>query len=136
MRRDDCWLLSLTPSYSYIPEGTATKFHFWSIHRDARNFSCPDTFWPERWLIAEGIEPSQEKLVHNPNSFVPFSFGPYNCVGKNVALQEMRTLLCHLMHALNFRLPDGYDPQKFEDSLEDQFAIKLGELPVIFEHRD
>lgn len=71
----------------------------------------------------------------NQNAFIPFSFGPYNCVGKNVAMQEMRTLLCHLMHTLNFRFPDGYDPKKFEDSMEDQFAFKLDKLPVIVECR-
>ena len=126
----------LTLMGSYIPEGTATKFHFWTIQRDARNFSHPDTFWPERWLIAEGLEPATEKLAHNVNAFVPFSFGPYSCVGKTVALQEMRTILCHFIYTLNFRFPARYDPQRFEDSLEDQFGIKLGELPVIVERRD
>nr|AAX81444.1 high nitrogen upregulated cytochrome P450 monooxygenase 2 [Phanerodontia chrysosporium] len=120
----------------YIPEGTATKFHFWSIQRDPRNFSHPDTFWPERWLVAEGLEHADEPLTHNANAFVPFSFGPYNCVGKNVAMQEMRMLLCHLMHTLDLRFPEGYVPRAFEDALEDQFGFKVGELPVIVQRRE
>ncbi|GJE89584.1 cytochrome P450 [Phanerochaete sordida] len=120
----------------HIPEGTAVKFHFWSIHRDPRNFSHPDSFWPERWLIAEGLEPATDKFTHSANAFIPFSFGPYNCVGKSVAMQEMRTLLCHLVHTLDFRFPKDFDPTKFEDTMEDQFAFKLGELPVIVQRRE
>ena len=63
--------------------------HFWSVHRDARNFSYPDTFWPDRWLIAEGIQESKEKITHNPDAFIPFSFGPANCVGKNLAMASI-----------------------------------------------
>ena len=121
---------------SFIPEGTATRVHFWSVHRDARNFSYPETFWPERWLIAEGLEPSGEKIVHNPNAFVPFSFGPYNCVGKNIAMQEMRVLICHLIQKLRFRIADPSDFAKFEREAKDQFVYVVGELRVVVERRD
>ncbi|GBE87050.1 Cytochrome P450 67 [Sparassis crispa] len=39
----------------YLPEETNASIHTWSVHRDARNFSMPDKFWPERWLIAEDL---------------------------------------------------------------------------------
>ncbi|PSS01016.1 hypothetical protein PHLCEN_2v4082 [Hermanssonia centrifuga] len=120
----------------YVPEGNQARIHFWSVHRDARNFSYPEKFWPERWLIAEGLQDSPEKITHNPNAFIPFSFGPSNCVGKNLALQEMRMLVCHFMQKLDARFPDGWNPDEWEGDLEDKLVTKLGHLPVIVERRD
>ena len=121
---------------SYIPEGTQTRIHFWSVHRDPRNFSHPGTFWPDRWLIAEGLQALQEKIVHNPNAFIPFSFGPYNCVGKNIAMQEMRLLLCHFVQKLTFRAANEQDFAKYCQAMQDQFVMVVGELPVVVERRD
>ena len=121
---------------SFIPEGTQTRVHFWSVQRDPRNFSYPDTYWPDRWLIAEGLQEHAEKIVHNVNAWVPFSFGPSNCVGKNLALQEMRMLVCHLVQKLNFRFPDGYDPMQYEREMRDRFVVTVSRLPVIVERRD
>nr|BAL05148.1 cytochrome P450 [Phanerodontia chrysosporium] len=123
----------------YIPEGTQTRIHFWSVHRDPRYFSRPEAFWPDRWLIAEGLQAhaaGDEPFVHNPNAWTPFSFGPSNCVGKNLALQEMRMLLVHLMHRLTVRLADGWDPAQYERDMEDRFVFSIGRLPVVVERRD
>ena len=43
-------------SHRYIPPGTSFWIPTYTMHRDPRNFSpTPDTFWPERWLMAAGI---------------------------------------------------------------------------------
>jgi cytochrome P450 len=120
---------------SYIPEGTTVKFPHWAIHHDPRNFSYPQTFWPERWLIASDIEPCDEKIVHNETAFIPFSAGPYACVGKNVGQQEMRMLLCHFVQTLDFRFADGYDPSEYVEAMRDKFAMMLGPLPTIVTRR-
>ncbi|GJE99305.1 cytochrome P450 [Phanerochaete sordida] len=120
----------------FIPEGTMTRIHFWSVHRDARYFSAPGTFWPERWLAAEGAAARPAGFVHDANAWVPFSFGPSNCVGKALALQEMRMVLCHLVRRLRFRFADGYDPAQYERDLEDRFVASVGRLPVVVEARD
>ena len=108
----------------------------WSVHRDPRNFSYPNTFWPDRWLIAEGLQESQEKITHNMNAFMPFSFGPSNCVGKNLAMLEMRFVVCHAFQKLDLRFPDDWNPQQWEVELQDKFIQKLGRLPVIVSARD
>lgn len=122
-------------SNSYIPEGTQTRIHTWSVQRDARNFSHPNVFWPDRWLIAEGLQSHPEKIVHNPNAWIPFSFGPANCVGKNIAMQEMRSVLCHLVQRLDVRLADGYDPDDYERDMEDRLVFAIASLPVVVEQR-
>ena len=120
---------------SYVPEGNQARVHFWSVHRDARNFTHATTYLPERWLIAEGLESTPPSFVHNRNAFVPFSFGPANCVGKNLAMQEMRELLCHFIHELTVRFADGCNPAQYEEEMADWFVCSIGHLPVVVERR-
>ena len=63
---------------SYIQEGNSAAVNFLAIQRDPKNFSpFPDTFWPDRWLVAKGLidPPAQGEFVHETSAFVPFSFG-------------------------------------------------------------
>lgn len=122
--------------FSFVPEGTQTRVHPYTMHRDPRNFSHPDIFWPDRWLIASGSLPSSEKVVHNPDAFIPFSTGPNNCVGKNLAFLEMRMLICHFVQKLEVHLADGWDRTKWLDELEDAFVTGMGKLPVTLRRRD
>lgn len=72
---------------SYIPEGTTASINIFATQRDPRNFSpSPDLFWPDRWLIAQGLQPAPTGFVHNGTAFIPFSFGPSNCAGKPLAM--------------------------------------------------
>ncbi|KAH9059080.1 high nitrogen upregulated cytochrome P450 monooxygenase 2 [Lactarius vividus] len=72
-----------------IPEETQLSLHTYSIHRDPQNFHMPEAFLPERWF-SKGA-PAGE---HNTAAFFPFSYGPRICAGKNLALMEVRMLLC------------------------------------------
>ena len=108
------------------------------MQRDARYFSHPDTYWPERWLVAEGLEraPEGETFVHNANAFVPFSFGPSNCVGKNLAQMEMRMVCCHLLQNLEFELAKDWDPAVRERDVEDRFVVLMkSPVPVTIRRR-
>ena len=49
----------------------------------ARNFVHPEQFEPERWM-GELAGP------HNVEAFVPFAYGPGVCIGKPVALYNMK----------------------------------------------
>lgn len=135
--------LSLGFARSYLPEGTNASVHFYSVHRDSRNFAPHTTsFWPDRFRIAAGeITPAdagidERNFVHNAAAFVPFSFGPANCVGKNLALQEMRMTVCLLMQRLEMRFAPGFDPESYEQGLRDYFVVKKPELRVDVSLRD
>ena len=123
--------VQLIISRSFIPEGTQARIHFYSVHRDPKNFSYPDEFWPDRWLIAEGIQESNEKIVHNPDAFIPFSFGPANCVGKNLAMKELKMVFTHLLQQADFEFAEGYDPSSWDDEVEEYFTMDIGKLPVV-----
>lgn len=128
---------------SYIPENTSASIPFYSLHRDPRNFSpFPDTFLPERWLPADKqikLEPAifkdQSKVVHNSDAWIPFSTGPRNCVGKNLAWMEMRMLVCLVMQKYEMRFEEGYVPKQWKDDMQDYFVMMKGRLPVVLTPR-
>jgi cytochrome P450 len=88
----------------FIPAGTTVACPTYTLHRDrkyltlnfdcvnltylltfsAHNFTDPEVFKPERWLSGSAEEP------HNPDAFIPFSYGPGVCIGKPVALHNMK----------------------------------------------
>ncbi|GAM91093.1 hypothetical protein ANO11243_091400 [Dothideomycetidae sp. 11243] len=74
-----------------------------ATYRDPANFLNPDTFDPQRWLD----DPKYEK--DNRSSFQPFSFGPRNCVGKNLAYAETRLILTKMVFAFDMELGTGMD---------------------------
>ncbi|KAF8258322.1 high nitrogen upregulated cytochrome P450 monooxygenase 2 [Lactarius quietus] len=97
-----------------IPEETQLSLHTYSIHRDPRNFHTPDAFLPERWLSTGA--PAGE---HNTAAFFPFSYGPTNCVAKNMALMEMRMVLCWLLQKFRFSGAPGMRLEEWEGRISD-----------------
>ena len=68
----------------HFPPGTVLSVPSYSIHH-SREIWGPDAneFRPERW---ETLTPRQK------NAFIPFSYGPRACVGRNVAEMEMKMI--------------------------------------------
>ncbi|KAF9651179.1 cytochrome P450 [Thelephora ganbajun] len=124
----------------YFPEGTVVGIHTFTLHRDPRNFSpFTDEFWPERWLIAQSSMelPSsipKADFVHNTAAFIPFSCGPANCIGKPLAILELRMAAVSILQNLDVRFEDGY-ARTWEDEWKDHFVLMTGKLPVVFSNR-
>ena len=70
-------------------------------------------------------------LAHDTRAYLPFSFGPANCVGKQLAMKNMRTVVCHVVQRLEFRLPEGVGVEELEKS----FEYTSGVLPVVVRWR-
>ena len=136
-----------------LPPGTLVHIPHYVVHRDPRNFVFPETFWPERWLIASGqlllesarlphgLAPSpgnrkpEFEFVHNEAAFIPFSIGPMNCPGKGLAMQQMRMVICALVQKFNFRLQEGWDPRRYQEDFSDYFTANRPDLPVELDPR-
>lgn len=122
----------------FIPEGTQVFNHLFTLHRNPLHFSpYPDSFLPERWLP----EPERRKFFANSNyildltAFNPFSYGPANCVGKNLALLELRAVTCFVAQRFNFKAKNGFKLESWEEDIEDFVVLKRPPLPVIVEMR-
>ena len=130
---------------SYIPEETQVSINTYTMQRDPRNFSpLPEAFWPERWLLAagdtsvkfpRGID-ADATFVHNTSAFVPFSHGPMNCVGRPLAMMQMRMVVCVLVQRFTMRFPAHYDPARLDQGLKDVFIWDMPSLPAILERRN
>ncbi|KAJ7266575.1 cytochrome P450 [Mycena rebaudengoi] len=115
-----------------IPEGTAIVIPPYTIQRSPHYFSPdPERFLPERWLAnADDLT-----FVLNQDAFIPFSIGPANCVGRNLALLELRMVVAYIVQAFDMRFVDGYDQRRWLHELEDTFVMKKGSLPVMLVDR-
>lgn len=114
----------------------------YSIHRDPQHFSpLTNTFWPDRWLSQEkyalpsGDVITADAVVTNRDAFIAFSQGPMVCAGKNVALTEMRGVMCALLQHFDTKIADQSFLDKWEDKVEEIFTTKRGALPVILTPR-
>jgi cytochrome P450 len=75
-------------------------------------------------------------FTHDTRAFIPFSFGPSNCVGKALAYQQMRIVVCMLIRAFDMQFAPGYDSSRWEEDLHDFMVIETGKLPVVLKRRD
>ncbi|VUC36388.1 unnamed protein product [Clonostachys rosea] len=95
----------------WIPQGTSVSVSQMSSYHSDRNFRDPQQFVPERWLPnGDPKYKSDAKSVLNP-----FSIGPRNCIGKNLAYAEMRLILARLLWRFDLELmPESreWDQQK------------------------
>jgi cytochrome P450 len=82
----------------WIPEKTTVSAPHWSAFKSARNFRNPEKFHPERWLGDEEYGGDAKEVLQ------PFSMGPRNCIGKNLAYAEMRLLLVRLLWKFNIEM--------------------------------
>ena len=74
--------------------------------------------------------PSGAKEVLDLSAFIPFSFGPANCAGRNLALLEMRAVVALLVQRFSMKFADGFDPESWNKNWKDLFVVSLGELLV------
>jgi cytochrome P450 len=71
-----------------IPPETDVGLIRWCVFRDPTCFNEPTKFKPERWIEDQG---------DNLSVAQPFGVGPRMCIGRNIALMEMRLILAKLL---------------------------------------
>ncbi|KAK0366314.1 hypothetical protein LTR59_001306 [Friedmanniomyces endolithicus] len=82
----------------YLPWGTSVSVSQFPAYHSAQNFSDPETFAPERWM-------DNPKYANDTkHAFQPFSFGPRNCLGKNLAYAEMRLIMAKMIWSFELEL--------------------------------
>ncbi|KAI1787968.1 cytochrome P450 [Ganoderma leucocontextum] len=130
-----------------LPPGTYVSVPPCVLHRDERNFVFPDTFWPERWLVAAVQLPLERtrppsalappsssdgvRFVHNNAAFIPFSHGPMNCPGKGLAMLEMRTVVCALVQRFRIRPKEQGDLKRDEEDMKGYLTANRLELQCL-----
>jgi cytochrome P450 len=78
--------------------------HF-PCYQDPQKFYRPDEFLPERWTPGTRDVASFEK--DNRGCVQPFSYGPRNCLGKNLTYAEMGLIVARLLWRFDIELVEG-----------------------------
>jgi cytochrome P450 len=75
----------------FVTGNTSVAVIQWSANHSAANFVRVNEFIPERWMEEEEFKNDKRKVAQ------PFSVGPRNCIGQNLAFAEMRLILARLV---------------------------------------
>lgn len=94
------------------------------IQRDPRYFQKPLTFMPERWTN------EQPGAIIDKRAYMPFSFGPYSCVGQKLAIIELRSVTANLIRMFDVSFADGEDGSTMDNKSRDCFTTNVGKLDV------
>jgi cytochrome P450 len=90
-----------------VPAGMTVGVHHYSTYHHPDNFHQPNDFLPERWL--PGTRDAPPFSNDNKDCMQPFSFGPRNCLGKNIARAEMRLLFAKLLFRFDWSIEPGQE---------------------------
>lgn len=90
-----------------LPAGTVVSIPPWATYRAKRNFVDPERFLPVRWL--------DDGVGDDKAAFHPFSLGPHNCPGQNLAWLELRLLLARLLWEFDVSTAPGVDLPLWEE---------------------
>lgn len=89
----------------------------------------PDEFRPERWT-------SKPELVLDSSGYLPFfGSGTFSCVGKALALLQIRQGLASIVDGYTFTLASKDSADEFVRDTNDYFACFANTLNLIFEAR-
>ena len=81
----------------------------WATYHNPKNFADPEKFAPERWLPATHALYEPRYATDNKAAFKPFSAGPRDCIGKNLAYAEMRLVVARLLWNFDISAVEGQD---------------------------
>jgi cytochrome P450 family 628 len=98
-------------------------------HLDPSNFDDADLFIPKRWM------PSHRDQVLEKRAFIPFSTGPYNCVGQIFAIMEMKTVIARLVQTFYIEFAPGEKGKKLFTESKDHLTMDAGPLVLCFNRR-
>ncbi|KAI1191912.1 cytochrome P450, partial [Nemania serpens] len=100
-----------------IPPNTTVGVHHLSAYTSELNFHRAREFLPERWLPEATADPTSPFYNDRRDVHRPFSFGPRDCIGRNLAYHEMRLIMSKILFHFDLRLDpsceEWYDQRVF-----------------------
>ncbi|TRX94632.1 hypothetical protein FHL15_004404 [Xylaria flabelliformis] len=85
----------------WIPQDTSVAIWQLAANYSSRNFTKPEEFHPERFLGDPEFAKDDLAAVQ------PFSVGPRNCIGRNLAYAEMRLILARILYRFDITPAPG-----------------------------
>lgn len=87
----------------HIPRGTTVGVPAYAIHHNEMYYPLSWEFRPERWMLPEKTSGTPDSETAARRAFCPFSAGPMNCAGKNMAYLALKLALATLLYQYDIR---------------------------------
>ncbi|KAI9927449.1 hypothetical protein MW887_003062 [Aspergillus wentii] len=113
----------------YIPGNTTLFLPQYPTGRNEAIYDQADSFIPERWY-------SKPEMIKEKSAFAPFLIGPYNCIGKPLALLNIRTLVAQLVTDFDFEFAPSENGEEFMGEAMDHITLELGKCIISFRARE
>ncbi|TVY83635.1 Cytochrome P450 monooxygenase aclL [Lachnellula suecica] len=98
-----------TISGTFVPEGTFVNVHPLTLSLSPTYFHDPNSFRPERWMLSSSEDKSSPFYDDNHSAVQTFGVGPRSCIGKPLALAELRLILAQLIWNFDIEAADTLD---------------------------
>ncbi|KAH8703479.1 L-ornithine-N5-monooxygenase [Talaromyces proteolyticus] len=118
----------ITIDETYVPGDKIVSCPQYVIGRSEAAYDKPEAFIPERWYLHPG-------MVKDKTAFAPFSTGPYGCIGRPLALLNIRTTLARLVTTFDSSFAPGENGKGFEEKAREKFTLNFGDLMISFKRR-
>jgi len=108
-----------------IPNDSTLWVAPWTFHRMAEWWPQPDRFDPNRFA-----EDAQRSLPHIV-SWMPFSLGPRNCIGRDFFWIEAKVILSQFLRAFTVEVLPGQviEPTSIYGTTKPKYGIKVKLIP-------
>jgi cytochrome P450 len=91
----------------FFPAGVVVGCAHWAMGHNEQVFGDPNRFRPERYIPSEITGTTAEDVSAIRSYYHPFLIGPFNCVGKNIAMTEMALVVARTLFRLDLRAVPG-----------------------------
>ncbi|KAJ0103874.1 hypothetical protein J7T55_001244 [Diaporthe amygdali] len=98
-----------------VPPKTVVGIWVWSMYRDPKLFANPDEFHPERFLGDPQYANDEREALK------PFFTGARDCIGRNLAVMELRLILAHMIY--NFDMEVQRDSRHWAKDQKNLFIV-------------
>jgi cytochrome P450 len=112
----------------YIPGDVIVNVPTWAIQRDERYFTDALAFRPERW---ESLSPEGTGMA-----YLPFQKGGFACVGKALAMMQLRMLISIVGLRFDVAFAEGEDGVRFWEGAKETLTLWVPELRLVFTPRE
>ncbi|CAH0058651.1 unnamed protein product [Clonostachys solani] len=114
---------------TFIPGDVIIQVPMHTVNYDERSFPQASQFIPERWT-------SRSDLVTDDSCFTPFLAGRYSCPGKQLALLEIRHVICEIARRYDVSFSEPQTKARFPEDIIDGFSLHCPKLELVFSARN
>ncbi|KAI0597614.1 cytochrome P450 monooxygenase-like protein [Biscogniauxia sp. FL1348] len=109
-----------------LPGGVKVIAPQYIIHRSPKAFKDPNKFIPERWTTR------RQELILKEEAWFPFSTGKFACIGKQLALNEIRTVVAKMVLEFDIVFAEGETGRALLEESQDMFTMVMAKLNLCF----